>query len=188
MSDFTVINDVSNSMLSLLKANINGLVQKSNIGIDSPADVSVDNGPKVSLYLFQVAENSHLKNQEMVRVSSSGLQFPALPLHLYYLVTAHGASRQSEQQILGRIMQIFHDNSIIRGSMLQGSLSGSIEELIVSLHNLKIEDLHNLWGMIGENKYKLSLIYRVSTALIDSTREVAGDRVISRQLNYYLPE
>lgn len=110
---------------------------------------------------------------------------PTLPLYLFYLLTAYGQFRETEQQIIGRAAQILHDNSIIRGSLLQGSLSGTFEELTVGLHHLPIEDLYNLWSMFGNKSYKLSATYRGSPALIDSTREIDSERIITLDLNYH---
>jgi len=185
MSDYTVIEDISKTLLSLLRDNINGLIPTDLISLDSPADVIENTDPRLSLYLYQITENHHLKNQKIQSSDVRRLKYPPLPLYLFYLLTAYASSRETEQQIIGRATQIFYNNSIIRGSQLQGSLSGTFEDLTVVLHHLPIEDLHNLWNMFGNKPYKLSLTYRVSPALIDSTREIECERIISLDLNYH---
>ncbi len=187
MSEYTVIYDITNTILNLIKTNTGGLLQQDHITAASPADISEDNQPHLSLFLYQVNENKHLKNQGMQETNTGALQYPPLPLNLYYLMTAYASSRETEHQILGKAMQILYDNTVIRGSLLQGSLAGTFEEIVLVMHPIPIEDMNKLWSMFSSKPYRLSVTYQVSTALIDSTRERSGDRVIQRSLTYSVP-
>ena len=184
MSEYTVIYDITHTILNLLKANTGGLLQQDHISDASPADATDDTLPSLSLFLYQVTENRHLKNQGMQETNTGALRYPPLSLNLYYLLTAYASSRETEHQIAGRAMQILHDNAIVRGSLLQGSLSGTFEEIVVLMNPIPLEDMNKLWSMFGSKPYRLSITYQVSTALIDSSRERSGDRVIQRSLNY----
>jgi len=187
MSEYTAIDDITNTVLNLLKANTSGLIQQDHISAASPADISDDTSPRLSFFLYQIHENKHLKNQGMQETDAGTLRYPPLSLDLHYLLTGYASSRETEQQILGRAMQILYDNANIRGSLLQGSLSGTHEEVVVVMHPIPLEDMNKLWSMFGSKPYRLSLTYLVSTALIDSTRERFGDRVIQRTLSYRVP-
>ncbi len=187
MSEYTVIDDVTNTLLNVIKANTGGLIQQDRITAASPADISDDTSPLLSIFLYEVSENKHLKNQGMQETNTGTLRYPPLSLNLYYLLTAYASSRETEHQILGRAMQILYDNSVIQGSLLQGSLAGRFEEIVLVLHPIPIEDMNKLWSMFGSKPYRLSITYRASTALIDSTRERSGERVIQRSLNYSVP-
>jgi hypothetical protein len=87
---------------------------------------------------------------------------------------------------MGRAMQILYDSSVLSGSNLQGSLAGSSEELIVRLHPLSLDDLNKLWSLFGGKPYKMAVGYQVSSALIDSGREQAGQRVVQKTVNYQI--
>lgn len=165
-----------------------GLMSPDHISLASPADVETDTAPRLSLYLYQLNENKHLKNQELLPDDTGRVRYPALPLNLLYLLTAYAQTRETEHQVLGRAMQILHDNAIIRGSLLQGSLSGTFEEIIVTLNPIPLDEMNKLWSMFGSKPYRLSVTYQVSTALVDSTREQVGDRIIRRIVQYNLPQ
>ena len=187
MSDYTIIDDITDTLLAVLQANMSGQIAQDHISAASPADITDDTSPRLSLFLYQIHENKHLKNLGMQETNTGTLRYPPLSLNLYYLLTAYASSRDTEHQIVGRAVQILYDNAIIRGSLLQGSLSGTFEELIVVMHTLPLDDLNKLWSMFGSKPYRLSVTYQVSTALVDSTRERAGDRVIQRAINYSVP-
>jgi len=187
MSEYTVIGDVTNTILSLFKNNTGGLLPQDRITAASPADISDDTQPLLSCFLYQVNENPHLKNQGMLDTSAGALRYPPLSLNVYYLLTAYASSRETEHQILGRAMQILHDNAIIRGSLLQGSLARTFEELVVAINAISLDDMNKLWSLFGGKPYRVSVTYRVSTALIDSTRERSAGRVIERTLSHTVP-
>ena len=187
MSEYTVIGDVTNTILTLFKNNTGGLLPQDRITAASPADVSDDTQPLLSFFLYQVTENASLKNEPMFETNSGTLRYPPLALNLYFLMTAYASSRETEHQILGRAMQILHDNATIRGSLLQGSLASSFEEVVVAIHALTLDDMNKLWSLFSSKPYRLSVTYRVSTALIDSTRERAAGRVLQRSLGHTVP-
>lgn len=187
MSEYTVIDDITNTILHLIKTNTGGLLPQDRITAASPADISDDTSPLLSLFLYQVNENPHLKNLDLQETTTGAKRYPPLSLNLYYLLTAYASSRETEHQILGRAMQILYDTAVIRGSLLQGSLARTFEEVVVVMHPIPLEDVNKLWSMFGSKPYRLSITYRVSTALIDSTRAQPGDRVIQRSLNYTVP-
>lgn len=184
MSDYTVIGDITNTILALFKHDTGGLLPQGSIIPASPADISDDTQPLLSFFLYQVNENPHLKNEGMLETNTGALRYPPLALNLYYLLTAYASSRETEQQILGRAMQILHDNAIIRGSLLQGTLASTFEEIVVNINSVTLDDMNKLWSLFSGKPYRLSVTYRVSTALIDSTRERAAGRVIQRALDH----
>ncbi len=187
MSDYSAIADVGETLKKLLweylkEDNITRsiLASEDQITFSSPDDIEPDK--KLSLFLYQVTENVYLKNKEMQLVNSTKQKYPPLSLNLFYLVTPHTQNRESDQIILGKVMQIFHDNPILRGSVLQGSLVGSREELKVMLSPLSVEDLDKLWNVIFKSKpFKLSICYKVAPVQIDSLREREVTRITERE-------
>jgi Pvc16 N-terminal domain len=184
MSGYSAISDASTTLLELLKAEMDNLVAQDHISLSSPAELQQDTTPRLGLFLYQVIENHHLKNRQPEPVTADRLRVPPLALDAFYLLTAYAQTRESEHQILGRAIQIFNDHSIIRGSVLRGSLAGSAEEIKIVLHTLSLDDTNKLWNMFGNRPYKLSVAYRVSLALIDSTREIEAARMTQRVGRY----
>lgn len=187
MSDYTIIDDITDTLLAVLRENTNGLIAPDHITARSPADVGTEDLPQLSFFLYQADENRHRKNQDPVEVDAATRRHPPLALQLHYLLSAHAGLPETEQRLMGRAMQILYDYGSISGSMLQGSLSGKAEELQVAIHPLSIEDLNKLWSLFGSKPYKLSVGYRVQTAEVDSLREETSERVISRTVRYTVP-
>jgi hypothetical protein len=188
MSGYSAIHDISATLLELLKANLGGLVAQDRVTLLSPAEMQQDLTPQLGLFLYQVLENHHLKNRQMETVATERLRYPPLALDHFYLLTAYAQTRESEQQILGRAIQIFYDHSVIRGSLLKGGLAGTAEEIKIVLHGLSLDDLNKLWNIFGNRPYKLSTAYRVSLSLIDSTREIDVSRPTQRIVQYGFQE
>ena len=176
MSDYTVIADVGKTLIKLLEDNIKDEISEGQITLSSPEETDLG---KLSLFLYQVTENAYIKNQEMQMVNSTKLEYPPLSLSLFYLVTPHTENREKDHRILGKVMQIFYDNSILRGSVLQGSLAG--EELRLILNPLSMEELNKIWNVMSKS-YKLSVCYEVTPVRIESMREREVKRVTEREV------
>ncbi len=188
MSDFTVIGDIGETLKKLLKNDPwSGISPKPEITFKSPKEIKNDGGNsnKVSLFLYQIIENAYLKNEEAQRIDNSNLRLPPLPLDLLYLVTPYSEDKTQEKIILGKVMQIFHDNAILSGTVLQGDLSGTDEEIKLLINPISLDDLTKMWSAFQEVSYRLSLTYMVSPVKIDSTRQMSTQRVVSRETNYY---
>jgi hypothetical protein len=188
MSDYNAISDVGKILIKLLWDNIKDDSHVSSI-IESDDQITLsspdETAKKLSLFLYQVMENAYLKNEEMQSLNSKKLKYPPLTLSLFYLVTPHTQNMDSDHIILGKVMQIFHDNSILRGSVLPDSLVG--EELRLILNPLSMEELNKIWTVISKTKtYKLSVCYEVTPVAIDSMREREVTRVTERELEKYM--
>lgn len=188
MSDFTVIGDIGETLKTLLEDDPwSGISSTPEITFKSPKEIKDDGGNpnKVSLFLYQIIENAYLKNEEAQRIDNSSLRLPPLPLDLLYLVTPYSEDKTQEKIILGKVMQIFHDNAILSGTVLQGDLSGTDEEIKLLINPISLDDLTKIWSAFQEVSYRLSLTYMVSPVKIDSTHQVSTQRVVSRETNYY---
>lgn len=149
------------------------------IGLCSPADKG---DFVVTVYLYNVEESGESRNNQMRSVGTGQLQYPPLAVYLDYIVTAHStADLQSrmldENRILGRVMQIFHDNSIIKGPLLQGSLAEKNEQVRIALKKISVDEMSRIWNF-PNLPYKLSVGYRVGPVDLESTRTRSTKRVI----------
>lgn len=188
MSDFTVIGDIGETLKKLLEDDPwSGISSRPEITFKSPKEIKDDGGNpnKVSLFLYQIIENVYLKNEEAQRIDNSNLRLSPLPLDLLYLVTPYSEDKTQEKIILGKVMQIFHDNAILSGTVLQGDLSGTDEEIKLLINPISLDDLTKMWSAFQEVSYRLSLTYMVTPVKIDSTHQVSIQRVVSKETNHY---
>jgi len=190
MSDYTAIADVGETLKKLLWDNIKDdstaksiIESEDQITLSSPEEIESDK--RLSLFLYQVTENDYLKNQEMQSVNSTKLKYPPLSVNLFYMVMPHTQNREKDHIIVGKVMQIFYDNAILRGSILQGSLAG--DELKLILNPLSMDELNKIWNVMSKSKpYKLSVCYEVTPVRIESMRKREVKRVIEREVEKYM--
>lgn len=190
MSDYTVIKDIGETLKKLLKND--SFFSDIDIILKSPKEIKVDEGStsglstsKVSIFLYQILENPYLKNEEPERIGDTLLKPSPLSLDLLYLVTPYSTDETDEKRILGKVMQIFFDNAILTGSVLEGSLKGTDEEIKLLFNPISLDDLTKLWNAFQEVTYRLSVSYLVTPVRIDSTREMGIQRVVSKEMGYY---
>jgi len=154
------------------------------IGLGSP----VDKGDfYLSLFLYNVRESGDNRQTRMVARGVGEIQFPPMAVDLRYLMTVQSpaelASRAlDEHRILGRAMQVFYDNSVLRGSALVGTLAERGEEVRIVMEAVSGEAMLNMWNF-ADTPYRLSVSYVVGPVMIDSTRIRTTKRVIERDIS-----
>lgn len=189
--ELTLIKDVGDMLEKILVENVDELQPENSISFGAPPpDEASQNG--LSLFLYHVTENPHLKNQEFELNGPDKLHYPPLTLDLYYLLTPFSRADNPneaqgvEKMILAKVMRTFYDNAILRGPSLGDSLleSGNTELRIVP-NDISIEQLYQLWTMFKDTKYRLAVSYIVTPLKIPSSRELTAKRVITKQLDFY---
>jgi len=193
MSDYNIIADIGETLKKLLWENFESdpnifpqiIDSEDHITLVSPDEMDAANPKKLSLFLYQVIENSHMKNQEMMTVNTGLLQYPSLIMDLLFLVTCSTDDRKKDHILMGKVMQIFHDHAVLKGSILQGSLNGTAEEFRIVFFTLPFEETMNLWQSFREKTFKLSVCYRVTPVKIDSTRQKEITRVVEQKGTYH---
>ena len=188
MSDYTVISAVSSTLQTLLTNNItNALAVPLNVPIQlySPPEMdTVGQVPGISLWLYKVTRMAEMMNEPPERKSATQLARTPLPVLLHYLVTPMATDPLTRQTLLGRVLQVFNDHSILRGTDLQGVLQNTTEQLRVNLEALTLEELSLVWEALGES-YQLSVTYLVQVVKIDSDLELVKSRpVLEREVTY----
>lgn len=186
MAGNTAIKDVGNTLISLLIDNMKDLPDGS-IVLGSPGEIKSE--ARISLFLYKIQDNIHLKNQEMQQIGSSSMRFPPLALDLFYMLTSHPSQENTEKTLeahllLGRAMQVFYDNAILSGSVLKGSLKPGNEELRITIENLNIDDMTKIWSTFQGKPFKPTACYLVSPVRIDSLHEISITRVVSKEAGY----
>jgi hypothetical protein len=97
------------------------------------------------------------------------------------MVTAWGGDRHTEQRMLGRVLQVLHDDAILDGLELSGVLAGTPAQLLVSLAALELEDRARVWSAIGQT-YRLSVNYEVRVVNVDAEAETSTTPVRERRM------
>jgi hypothetical protein len=185
VANYEIIRDVGRRLRGLLWEGLRGdvaigLNAEADIGFEPPL-VGADANQELSVWLYQIVENEFSKNRPTQRAANDEEQIAPLAINLFYLVTPQMASTDANQLLLGRVMQILHDNA--RTVVDNISVGGRTvtEEISIALYRRTLEELTRIWDALRE-PYCLSVCYEVRLARIDSNRRVRAGRIGEREL------
>jgi len=128
----------------------------------------------LSLWLYRLMRDDQRLNAPPERIAPNRYRPTPLPVRLHYLVSsvmgdaAGGAAPETLQQMLGAVLQAFHERPLLSGSLLTGDFTGSNVELALRLESLGLEESARVWDSL-DRPYQLSLSYEVSVVSIDTT-------------------
>src|SRR5690349_12349659 len=116
MSSFRVISEVSKLLQTTLLKGFSsdpdpahhpgpdGILpaEESSIVLMNPADAAEDANQKLSIWLYSVQINEHLRNIQPLRVpnDNSRVQYPPLAVNLFYLITPFTKTDHGDQWVL----------------------------------------------------------------------------------------
>jgi hypothetical protein len=187
VSSHAILHDISRELRRRIHAALSDtpgtdfdLTTEEGDIVLSPPPEPAAGAPLLSVYLYHVEPDAHLRNQPYLNVDAGGLRYPPLALQLHYLITGLDDQEPTNQLVLGRILQHFHDNPFIgevAGAPLDNSFGGNSPEARIMLEMLTLEELSRVWQALRSG-YQLSLAYRVQVVTVDSARsEVEARRV-----------
>src|SRR5690349_9446676 len=183
MSTYKAIAAVSTSLKALLEDRLEDLVDVTL----APPGVVLDGLGKrrVNLYLYRIAENAALKNQEIPgQGSTSAYGHPPLSLNLHYLLTAYPEDEKKPdaerfaQLILGDAMRVLHDFAHFSPALLDKDdptkklldpvLRDEFERIKITLEPLSLDELSKIWTSLPQASFRRSVSYEVSVVQIES--------------------
>jgi hypothetical protein len=186
---YQALNATSKTLLGYLQTQIladpflNGPASPWNlrgmkVTLNTPEEMDQNSEEGISLWLYRVIRDDERLNAPPLRLSATELQLPPLPMRLHYLVTpittrANAGDPDTEQYLLGKVLQALHARPTLRGADLRGELVGSDAELNVRLETLNLDEIARVWDAL-ESSYQLSVSYEVSVVNIDSALEPEG--------------
>lgn len=195
MATYTAIAEASETLIELLRDRIAERsdvvsIDRNEIALVSPDDVGADSDIRLSMFLYDVSENTVLKNQEARMTDPDKTRDPPLALDLRYLLTAFPSQTGSEattntldqQRVLGLAMQVLNDNSILGADELPASLADT--ELQVTLEEETVQTVTDVWGTFPDTPLQPSVTYQISPVLIDAAERDSVDRVSEKGTDY----
>jgi Pvc16 N-terminal domain len=183
MSSYRVLAATSDGLRRLLwNSFVSDPVVRPLIGTEdaivflNPTDTVKDSARRLSLWLYHVSEDEHVKNTPNIRLTNGTFRAPPLTLDLYYLLTPFSTSGEADHLVLGRAMQTLYDQGTARIVDTTGATSID-EELRISLYRRSLDEISQVWQALRE-PYRLSVCYQVKVTHIDSGRMIDGSPVI----------
>lgn len=181
MKKYTSISEVSNSIVKLLRDNMvpEVIMNPDSINLCSPAEKG---DAMVGVYLYDIRENENIREVSMINNDINRQKHPSTYLSLYYMITAYSNSdvkfkQGEEQKILGRVIQIMKDNSLLDNEDFQPVKSAKGMNLRIYMLSPDLEEKQRIWN-VPNTAYKVSLFYQVAPVEIESTKEKHVQRVV----------
>ena len=168
MSSYKAISQINHTLRALLWSEFNqeaaiDMPSAEAIILNSPVEALKIPHARLSLWLYKISQNEHVSIQPMGRPSLTMTTPPPLAVDLRYLVTPLAAAPDMNHLILGKTMQIFHENSVLNINEID-----IVEGLKITLNDSSLEEASRLWRSL-KTPYQLSLSYLIKTVRIDSS-------------------
>lgn len=171
MSASTAIGMVGASLRNLLagEMRLSPAVDVTILAPDEPAG-----NRRINLFLYKLAENPFLKNQDFTVKPGTPNRLVAAPLSLslFYLLTPYAPNdaqtgNTTAHEILGDAMRVLYENPVVPKTYLDPGLADAREHLqIASSHDLDMEEQSRIWSTFAQ-PFRLSVLYKVSTVQLD---------------------
>jgi len=173
----TIIASIGKGLVQLLKTRAG--FAEGDIVLKSPIDA--DQTGKIGLFLYQVQEDPHLRNQEPQAVRENEMVPPPLTLDLFYLVTALAQEPETALGHLEAVMLAFYDQPVLKPPLLTTAMVEAGNEAVrIISHPLSLEDTNRLWGVFPNKPYRLSVAYLVTPVKVPSARTIQIKRVMEK--------
>jgi hypothetical protein len=111
-----------------------------------------------------------------------------LPLELHFMLTAWAKQATLQHEIVGWLMRTMEDNPIFYPSLLNSykpNVFYTDETVSVSLAQLSVEDMFNIWDVMIRHVYQLSVPYVARVVEIESKLSlIQGIPIQQRDFNF----
>jgi hypothetical protein len=138
----------------------------------------------IVISLINIEENRISRDPQNYFRSGLDIKLKNPPVHLYLTLLftsvrhegGYGKALEAVQNTIG-----FFQKKYVFDHINTSTLDPGIEKLILEMISLNLEQLHQLWSMLG-GKYHPSVAYRMRMVTIDSVTDIAGSLVKEIQI------
>ena len=170
------------------------LIQRGNLNAGE-VDISFDlpsrewaagiSRPTIDLYLFDIRENTELKNPApwMVQRGPNNTAIKSRPdirVDVNYNITAVASAIEDEHRLLNRVLLILSQHPVLPEELLQGLVSGQEVFTYVANPSGIMQSPADYWGAL-DNDIKPSIAYR-ATVRLDLAQEISVGLALTSQL------
>lgn len=180
MSKYTVVSEVSNAILKLLRKELVPEVIQNEDGIIL-GNPSEKGDASLCVFLYDMKEDDKVRETGMVSEGMRRQRYPSMYLSLYYMITAFSSSDikyrgAEEQKILLRAIQVLRDFSVLRNDTFEPVDSNDPRNIRIEMLKLENDEKLKIFNM-PNMPYKISAFYSVAPIELESTKTKAISRV-----------
>jgi len=149
--------------------------------------LSPDTPLTLSIFLYRVALSAGLRNVPTHYLNDKPRR-PAIPVDLFYLVTAWASDATMQQKLLGWAIRTIEDTSTLPSNLLnEGAWAGVFapsETVELVWHVLTMQEEYDLW-QIAQTNQQPSASYVARTVALESTLTMpTGPAVQTREFDF----
>lgn len=167
------INQIGSQLNQFLKRTFDlseNIVEISNI-LELDGNVASNVMNKLVVFLVNVEKDSLSFRQQQNSTAGSDrapTSYPPVYLNLYVMVAGHfsGGNYPEALKFISNTISFFQRRPVF-DHQNSPDLDKRIDKLILDIENLSVQDLSQLWGILG-GKYLPSVLYKVRMVSFDS--------------------
>jgi hypothetical protein len=138
--------------------------------LNTPAEMAGRAG--LSVWLYRVVRDESTLNRPPERISTTLTRRVPLPVRLHYLFTPITHSEEddgleTEQAILGKVLQCFHDHPQLFGTDLRDDFEGTDSLVTIRFEGLSVDEMTRVWDAL-ESPYRTSVSYEVTVVDVEA--------------------
>ena len=180
---FQAINCIQRQLNSFVNTDIGNIGEI--VGSANPPDSDAD----ILISLINIEEN-RMSRDPRNYVSNGAdilMKNPAVHLNLTLLFTAlrSNSAYGFALQHLQRVIEFFQRKYVFDHVNTPVDLDAGIEKLILEMVSLNMEQLNNLWAILG-GRYQPSVVYRMRMVTIDSITDQEGSVIREIESRYFM--
>ncbi|MDR1735330.1 MAG: DUF4255 domain-containing protein [Oscillospiraceae bacterium] len=169
-----MLSDITQAILSALRAGLPPLLQPGQIGLRSPADM--DETCLLGVFPYSLVKDARYQLTDALRVDG-GKEAPPLCAEMRFMVTSYAGKKSGladDYKVLERVMRLWTDIYVL-------PFSGAVQPAVIPAPRIELlspdEDrVSKIWQFSG-TAYRLSLFYRCAPIAVASQRFTPVARV-----------
>jgi Pvc16 N-terminal domain len=207
MSNYLAIATVTATLQRTLQASVQVDVDGARVTTVRPDRLN-NATPEagVNIYLYDILLNSAWRSADLRQRHSEEkyTKRSQTGLDLYYLLSCYGNDVELEpQRLMGSILRTLNSKSIVTQEMIRETVADStftfladsnlaeqLEGISVSPVDMDVEEISKIWSVFFQTPYALSIAYKASVILIDSSdipKKPLPVRNLQRHITPYQP-
>jgi len=182
LASYHAISAIGQAMVSLLKSARPALeFPNVDVKLFQAKDVQgVGDWEGLSLFLYRVTVSGSRRHMPAAIAPSGRPYKRPLPLDLFYLLTAWAKTAEMQHLLLSWAMRTIEDSPSLPPSLLNAHFPNDrpfrSDETVELIHDaLTVQDLNNIWEILGKHDVQVSASYVVRVVPIDSRLEEPPD-------------
>jgi hypothetical protein len=175
LATYHAISAIGQAVVSLLKsARAASEFPSIDVRLFQAKDVqSVTEFEGLSLFLYRVAVSGARRQMPAAIAPSGQLYRRPLPVDLFYLLTPWARTAEMQHLLLAWAMRTIEDSPSLPAALLNSHFPNDrpfrSDETVELLHDpLSVQDLNNIWEILGKHNVQVSTSYLVRVVPIDS--------------------